>query len=311
MNTFSIVIVTYGRTKELEELLFSISEQPNIELLTKIIIVDNHPNNMGEKVAANFSNIFNLEYIDNKVNSLTHGRSIGFKATDSDVVIFFDDDIVLEKDYFSNLISFYKDYPHASGMQGIFDVDRYSKLKNTFNRLFWLFNYTSNDYKVYPSIQASYGTMPNDVTSCEWFSGTNFSYRKEVLKEIPFDLKLLKYCEGEDIDYSFRVYKKFRNIFINPSCKIKHQAAITSREIGEEFALMQEVYGIYLLNKLFPNSKKSKCIYSVSRIGKLLLFFIEILMLRSGSFKNFLIYCKSLKKAYYNVDIDKFNKDIL
>lgn len=311
MNKFSIVIVTYGRTKELSQLLGSISKQDSIDSLDKIVIVDNHPSKCGEEIAKSHSSDLNIHYIVNKLNSLTLGRSIGAQSTNSDVILFLDDDIILDDNYFKNLLKFYNDYPQANGMQGMFHVDDYSRLKNFFNRVFWLFNYSSNDYKVYPSIQASYAKSVDKITMCEWFSGTNFSYKRYVINQIPFDFKLVKYCEGEDIDYSYRVYKEFGDLYINPRCSINHQASITSREIGEEFAVMQEIYGLYLLKKLFPDSKVSNLKYFVSRLGKLIIFSIELARFKPHSLKNIVTYIKALHKAYFNGDIDSFNKEIL
>ena len=311
MNNFSIVIVTYGREKELQDLLSSIIEQDGASYLEKVVIVDNHPKKVGQLSVKKFSNLLNFEYIENNINSLTLGRSKGAAEVNSDITVFFDDDVILEKDYFINLKKFYDNYPQANGMQGAFFVGKFSKLKNIFHRIFWLFNYSSNTYKVYPSIQASYAFNCSTVSACEWFSGTNFSYRKKVLKDVPFDLKLMKYCEGEDIDFSFRVFKKFGKLYINPECKIQHQASSVSRSIGDEFAIMQEIYGLYLLNKLSPNDAVSKYKYFMSRIGKLILFVIAMLLMRPHGVKNLNTYLKALKRAFLDGDIDKFNKEIL
>jgi GT2 family glycosyltransferase len=310
MFSFSIVIVTYGRRTELEDLLDSIVVQSSISELRQIVIVDNHLKRLGREVVENYADRLMIDYIENDVNSLTSGRSIGAKATNSNVVIFLDDDVILSKDYLENIVEFYKEYPSATGMQGIFHVGDYSKLKNVFNRIFWLFHYSKDNYAVYPSIQASYAGNITDVTVCQWFSGTNFSYKRNVLSEIPFDLNLVKYCEGEDIDYSFRVHQTFGGLYMNPRCRVEHQAAVTSRAIGLEFAMMQEIYGIYLLNKLFPGSMISKFKYFVSRIGKLILFIIEVVRFRPYAITNLMDYISALKKSVFKHNIHDFNKEI-
>ena len=310
MINFSVVIVTYGREVELSDLMRSISDQNNLSNLNEIIVVDNHPSEIAKKII-NQHNSLNIKYINNKVNSLTSGRSKGANATNSDIVLFLDDDVILECDYFDNLIKFYTRYPDANGMQGIFDVGDYSRIKNFFNRLFWLFNYSHSSFKVYPSIQASYACNTTEIKKCEWFSGTNFSYKKNILLKTHFDLKLKKYCVGEEIDYSYRVFKNFGGLYVNPHCKIKHQAAITSREIGKEFAIMQEIYGIYLLKKLFPGSKIAIFKYFISRVGKGILLMIELLRFRSHSFINLVNYFKALHRSYFDGDIEKFNKEIM
>jgi glucosyl-dolichyl phosphate glucuronosyltransferase len=307
---FSIVIVTYGRTSELSQLLKSITKQTLIDELEKIIVVDNHPKSIGEKIVDQYLNDLDITYIKNNVNSLTSGRSKGSKVVESEIVLFLDDDVTLNINYFKEMIDFYEAYPDANGMQGMFDVGNYSKLKNSFNAFFWLFNYTKDEYKVYPSIQASYSGAVHKITKCEWFSGTNFSYKRQVIKEIDFDLNLLKYCEGEDIDYSYRVYKGFGKLYMNPKCKVIHHASSTSREMGKEFTIMQEIYGVYLLNKLFPKCKTCKLKYVASRIGKLLLLCVEIIRLKPYSFKNLTTYFSAVKRSVLNGDINKFNKEI-
>ena len=310
MITLSIVIVTYGRQQDLGDLLQSIAAQSMVHLLQEVVIVDNHKQALGEKVVVGFSTLLNTKYIKNEVNSLTSGRSIGASSTTSDVVLFLDDDVVLYDGYLANLFDFYKQNPNANGMQGVFDVGDYNKLKNVFSRLFFLFNYSRRTFDVYPSIQASYATEVDKIMESQWFSGTNFSYRSHVLKSIAFDLNLVKYCEGEDIDYSYRVFRKFGGLFTNPHCRVDHRAAETSRAIGMEFAVMQEIYGRYLLRKLFPNSTRSQLKYIISRVGKLLLYLAEVLLGRQHAISNLKNYIWALKRSIVNNDIHKFNEEI-
>jgi GT2 family glycosyltransferase len=310
MVHFSIVIVTYGRTRELSELLKSIINQTSIDELEEVVVVDNHPKGIGQEVVRQNLNNLNITYVKNDVNSLTSGRLKGSKFLTSEILLFLDDDVTLDTNYFKEMIDFYMSYPNANGMQGMFNVGNYSKIKNGFNKLFWLFNYTSDEYKVYPSIQASYSGTANKIIECEWFSGTNFSYKSKIIKEIDFDLNLFKYCEGEDIDYSYRVYKKFGKLYMNPACKVIHHASFISREIGKEFIIMQEVYGVYLLKKLFPKCASCTLKYIASRFGKLLILCIEIARFRPYSLKNIVNYLSAIKRSIFDGDINKFNQEI-
>ena len=87
MINFIFVIVTYGREVELSDLMRSISDQNNLSNLNEIIVVDNHPSEIAKKII-NQHNSLNIKYINNKVNSLTSGRSKGANATNSDIVLF-------------------------------------------------------------------------------------------------------------------------------------------------------------------------------------------------------------------------------
>jgi len=308
MNEFSIVIVTYGRNAELANLISSI--QGEIKELKEILIIDNHEDKIAAEIQSKFLPNRRIRYVHNSNNSLTAGRKIGAELSESEIVLFLDDDVTLEPNYLRNMLEFYREYPDANGMQGVFDVGPYSKTKNIFNRLFWLFNYSKNEYKVYPSVQGSYASHNEEVQECEWFSGTNFSYRRKVLDHIDFDLNLIKYCEGEDIDYSFRAHKKFGGLYVQPRCQVVHHAVQQSRVVGEQFMIMQEIYGYYLFKKLFPFNLKNVAIYLLSRIGKMILYIVDLLTNKKDAFQNLRYYIKSILRSILNNDLDQFNREI-
>ena len=95
------------------------------------------------------------------------------------------------------------------------------------------------------------------------------------------------------------------------SChRVDHRAAETSRAIGMEFAVMQEIYGRYLLSKLFPNSTRSQLKYIISRVGKLLLYLAEVLLGRQHALSNLKNYIWALKISIVDNYIHKFNEEI-
>jgi hypothetical protein len=97
---------------------------------------------------------------------------------------------------------------------------------------------------------------------------------------------------------------------MNPACKVIHHASFISREIGKEFIIMQEVYGVYLLKKLFPKCASCTLKYIASRFGKLLILCIEIARFRPYSLKNIVNYLSAIKRSIFDGDINKFNQEI-
>ena len=71
---------------------------------------------------------------------------------------------------------------------------------------------------------------------------------------------------------------------------------------------MQEIYGIYLLKKLFPGSKIAIFKYFISRVGKGILLMIELLRFRSHSFINLVNYFKALHRSYFDGDMKNLIK---
>ena len=116
---FSLIVCTYQRPRVLLELLNSVRDQSLYP--DQIIIVDGSKDER-TKNELEQNNFANLEYF--KVNpenrGLTRQRNIGIEKLKEDVVIacFLDDDIVLTKDYFRNLISGFEKHPDAIGIGG-------------------------------------------------------------------------------------------------------------------------------------------------------------------------------------------------
>ena len=78
-------------------------------------------------------------------------------------------------------------------------VDRY-------NRFFKLFYVGDNTGEVFESIQGNFpNTGGEEFSRSQWLSGTNQCYRTVVFDSLRWDENLQLYCEGEDIDFSFRV----------------------------------------------------------------------------------------------------------
>ena len=116
---FSLIICTYMRPKPLLQLLQSVQEQTLYP--DEILIVDGSTNNETEKVLEE-NHFENLNYfsIPPEHRGLTKQRNYGIErvGAEMEVVCFLDDDTVLEKDYFEQLLQTYTKYPEALGVGG-------------------------------------------------------------------------------------------------------------------------------------------------------------------------------------------------
>jgi glycosyltransferase involved in cell wall biosynthesis len=99
----SVIIPTYNRQKDLKTCLNSILIQT--KLPKEVIIVDDSDNDKIENLITEENGIFenkniDLRYIRNKRGkSLTIARNVGIDNSTGDVVLFLDDDVILDKDY--------------------------------------------------------------------------------------------------------------------------------------------------------------------------------------------------------------------
>ncbi|AEC51975.1 putative protein Glycosyltransferase, family 2 [Pyrococcus sp. NA2] len=302
----SIIISTlYKRPKELKECLESIIRQTVKPM--EVIIINSSSNDSWESVKSEFENIFNkmrsvgivVKHITLPNASLPHARNTGAKLGKGEILLFLDDDVILERDYIENLIKVYEEYPNAMGVQGFITnrinpnnpLIRFSFLKF----LWWLLHrgyYEVNGHKQLPSLFEILPYKLTRVIKRESFSGTNMSYRRKVFEILEFDERLKRYATGEDKDFSYRVHKLFPgSLYQTPHAKLIHKEAPGGRLPSKQFETMKQVYHLYLFYKLFEQNTKNKTIYILGRIGDILLH--SILFVTSGFKKE-----KALKLIY-------------
>ena len=121
---FNLIICTYNRRGAIERLLESVTKQ--ISYPDEILVIDSSSNRDTEELLAE-REFERLTYfkVEKENSGLTRQRNYGIGKTgkDIDIVCFLDDDIVLEPDYFKNLISTYSQLPDAIAVGGWINDD--------------------------------------------------------------------------------------------------------------------------------------------------------------------------------------------
>lgn len=278
----SVVIPTYCRPQELNKCLEAILIQtsPPIE----VIVIDNGPDEISKPLVQHKEKDFlghgvSLRYIKNNRNSLTAARNLGAKSASGKIILFLDDDTIPSPDYIQQLLQVYETTPNALGVQGYIPKKPHGKLRDLFHRSFFGYHLEKNLCRVLPSVSATYPVVLDGVTECQWLSGANHSYKRQILEEFQYDEQLIKYCDGEDLEFSYRVFKRYPGqLFITPFALLSHSSSMTARAQVRERVYMREVYNLYLFFKLFDNTLKNKSIYLWSRIGWLLLTLARLLI---------------------------------
>lgn len=287
---FSIIIPTYNRVAELTDLFNSLLKQT--DLITEIIIVDDSEKNnikiLIEDLQIGFKekNV-ELIYIRNmRGKSLTIARNIGIKKAIADIILFLDDDVILDDNYLREILHTYNEYPNALGVQGFIQnvngikenviVER---IKTIMHKLFYFsFNY-KNKCEVLPSTNTLYPSNIDEITKCQWLSGANQSYRRKVFEEFNFDENLRRYSFKEDVDLSYRIYKKYPNsLLITPHAKLIHKTSNAGRLPKKELIIMKQTYSLYFFYKNIDLTYKNRLIFFWCQVG----YFIR-------SFSNFIL----------------------
>lgn len=282
----SIIIPTYNRDDELNNALNSVLIQTVLPL--EIIIVDDSDDDrifqLCQKKENNFLSCqIVLKYVRNhRQKSNAIARNIGIDYTQGDIVIFLDDDVTLEKDYLLKILEIYQKYPSAVGVQGyITNFKNYPFWRNAINRLFFIGFFEKDSCRVFKSTNNTYPFPLTKIINCQWMSGANQSYKRNILKEFKFDENLKLYAFKEDLDLSYRIFKTYpTGLFITPYAKLIHHHSQISRLSFDLILKIQYVNSFYLFYKNFNSCLSEKIIFYWCWMGYLI-FLLPISLLLS------------------------------
>lgn len=275
---FTLIICTYMRPKPLQTLLQSVTKQNLYP--DEILIIDGSQNDETKQMLA--ENTFkNLHYfkVNNTNRGLTKQRNFGINnvAKTSEIVCFLDDDTVLEKDYFKNLIGTYKTYPKALGVGGFITNEvnwtaitentqpttnsfvydgwfRNESLRFRLRKKLGLLDDTKPCYLPTFAHGRSVSFLPptGKVYHVELFMGGVSSFKKEVLDQIKFSTYFEGYGLYEDADFTLRV-SKLGQLYVNTAAKLEHHHDASGRPNQYKYGKMVVKNGWYVWRVKYPN----------------------------------------------------------
>ena len=252
----SIIVPTLNRKTDLEKTLASISEC-NI-LPFEIIIIDQSDNDETKKLCNNLKKI-NIRYFYTDIKSSALARNIWIDNLDkeTDLVLFLDDDVLLEKNFFEELEKFFLNNKNAKWwVANISNIAR----KITFSKKVWLFllNWKWQQTDFYVTrwwFNAMPFVNPNNVKNIEWAPWCGMFFRKCVFDEwFRFEKNFMKYSLMEDCFLSYWIQEKYPNsLFFIPSVKMIHCESPASR-IANKQRIYQNIIHRYYFVKKFRKS---------------------------------------------------------
>lgn len=320
----SIIIPTYNRVKLLEETLDSINIQTTLP--KEILIVDDSDNDKIENLIEQRKNEFKeipLKYIRNKKEkSLAIARNIGIENATGDILLFLDDDVVLDKGYIKEILRIYEKYPNALGVQGYITNIDLSKFWNRMNKILFLSHREKSKCQVLPSTNTTYPYLLDKVITCQWLSGSNQSYRRNILQRFKYDENLKRYSYKEDVDLSYRVFKQYQNsLYITSYARLVHKASEGGKLPNKKLIYMKHIYSLYFFYKNIDQNIKNKMIFIWCWGGCLILnASISILSLIIRGSKSGLVTVKYTIDAYVTClkhlkeikegDLEFFNREL-
>jgi GT2 family glycosyltransferase len=259
------------RPKPLLQLLQSVREQSLYP--DEILIIDGSVNGETQNIVTD--NFFqNLKYflVPNEHRGLTRQRNFGIARVglDVEVVCFLDDDTVLEKDYFEQLLNTYKVYPNALGVGGYINNEtnweciglNYQPKINEFyfdgwkrkdGSRFVLRKKLGLDSDCPPGFSSlfshgrSVGFLPpsGKFYEVEQLMGGVSSFRKVVFEKFQFSTYFEGYGLYEDADFCLRVAKTGK-LYLNTAAKLNHYHEASGRPNQYQYGKMVVRNGWYV-----------------------------------------------------------------
>lgn len=325
----SIIIPTFNRSEDLRKALESVLDQTLLP--AEIVMVDDSTNDDTIKMINSLRSSFErreigLNYIRKiKREGLPKARNIGINNSKGDIILFLDDDVILDKHYIEEIIKVYANSPNVKGVQGYWangsNLALSTRFLNALSGLFFHFHYKENDCSILSSFEQTYPLPLTKIILSECFSGCNFSYYRSIFNEFRFDEKLKKYALGEDRDLSYRVFMKYPfSMYTTPYAKLIHNQTPVARMNLENRIYLRIIYWHYLFYKNMNRNLKNRIAFLWSIIGEIIFIFAGLFIPRSFSRRVYLDMfqyyirsmwlCEKHKSEIIDGDLEFFNKDI-
>jgi glycosyltransferase involved in cell wall biosynthesis len=283
----SIIICTLHNRKGLENCIVSIAEQ-TLKPNEVIIVQGSADEEMEACVAVRIrdilqSNLISLKHVKT-VRSLVTQRNEGIDHAGGDVIVFLDDDVVLQRDYFHYLLEAYQSKwsDRLGGIQGtIIDCMNGNPwhLKEVFKKLFLLGGMTGKGCLL-PSGNASYCGHPKGLTKVNIFNGCMMSFRREVLLENRFDSNFNELWAYDDVELSYRISRKYQ-LYQTPYAQLHHLQSSLTSEGHKRITRMFVFNRLYVFRLYFHHLKRNWLLFFWSNLGEL--FYRIFLSVKLGS----------------------------
>jgi GT2 family glycosyltransferase len=236
-----LIICTRNRPHEVARCLDSVATQTHLPVCTTVVDSsdDDATARVVESYARNWPAGHTLTHLRSEPG-LVHQRAVGLAATRQPVVHYIDDDTVLEPGYVEGILTtFAADTAQRIGGVGGFVTNQ---PEHRFRRIDEVLGLDSRDEGVVlPSGRnVRVYTEPADDVDVDWIPGCAMSYRRAVLEAVPFDERVGRDRNGEDVQLSYRVKQRWR-LVVTPKARLAHLESAVERRSIEKLTTVELV----------------------------------------------------------------------
>jgi GT2 family glycosyltransferase len=263
----SFVIATRNRPDDLLNTVRSLVAQT--VLPEELVIVDSSdatPTRAEIEALCSSAGI-KLDFHHPAPRGLTVQRNVGIDRSTGDPVFFVDDDVWLDPDCHAEVLKEYERWgttgrlgerPDQRPLGGVRATPkrpaRPSLGTRIYRRIFGIGGWWPEaSGKVRAGFYAEGVSDSAGVRKLEYFNGWFMSYRREVFEHERFDEALAGYGYKEDIDFSYRVSRRY-TLVQTPAARCDHLKSDASRMSSHQLQRMNLANQFYLHRKLMPQT---------------------------------------------------------
>ena len=224
----SIIIPTFNRHQALCRTLAVIESQSKT-IPQEIIVVDQSMDVQVrlaiQESCAEFRSI-NVRYVFLETPSTTKARNVGIQQASNDILVFMDDDVDVNPDSLENIYTLMSQM--STAMVGVID-ETLPTSGGVFGCIFAMKSYRNRNIgHVTKALLGRYPQKVEGTVDTMWAMGFCFAVKKKYLTDwdISFDEKLTGYAYAEDLDLTYRYYKKSRKAglrcLLSENITVKH-----------------------------------------------------------------------------------------
>ncbi|MGO8736976.1 MAG: glycosyltransferase family 2 protein [Terriglobia bacterium] len=244
-----VIVPTVGRRDALRRMLNSLANQSRRP--AEVIVIGEDVTDVVQQFTPGW-----IRFIYRPKPSSAQARNVGVQAADpgTDLVAFFDDDIVLEPEAFTRMMEFWDQAPPDLGGAGFNWANYPSKPPSGLKtaapfRWFGLYSGRGGDV-VRSGFHVPLRTVTED-TFVKWLPSGAVIFRKSIFSQVSFDEWFSGYGHLEDLDLSYRIGKQWRLVVVS-SARFNHYPSPVGRPSAYLFGKME------ILNRLRFVSKRQE-----------------------------------------------------
>jgi glycosyltransferase involved in cell wall biosynthesis len=243
--TVSVVIITLDRPTEVTDCLASLAQQ-TVPLLEVLVVDASAGTATQERVEQARANGLPARHLA-AARGVAYQRRVGAEAAQGDVVLYIDDDVLLETGFVAAILDVFRreDGKRIGGVTGHNTANRRRRVPSVRNLVRWCcFLPMPGSGRFRLSGMHTTANGRRGVRRVEYLGGAFTAYRRDVLAECPPDSERFP-SMFEDVDLAWRVSRRYRNYYTEHA-RCVHLAAAAHRPSAREHARkMSEAYATY------------------------------------------------------------------